>query len=219
MKHPSIRSSRTSVLRLVLLCVGVFLLAATQGCQKESKPKEEKPVLVSVDNLQTAYAREKKQSRMYGLFSTRAGKEKYKGIAALYKALERSEGIHAALHTAMMRKNSIEPAQVTYDSIVVGTTMQTVKMALSFEELEYGSMYPNLARTAGQENFQEGVDHFTMIHAVEERHVQLLREAQDKAGSIGTKYLVCPGCGYIITSDATEECPVCKTVKAKFEKM
>jgi rubrerythrin len=209
--------ARSLVVRLVLACIVLTLAAG--GCQKSEPPKEEKPTLVSLDNLQTAYARESKQSHMYGLFAPRAEKEKYKGMAAMYKALARSESIHAAMHASMMREHSIEPAAVKFDTVVVGTTMQTVKMALSFEELEFGSMYPNLARTAEQEQFKEGVDRFTMIHSVEERHVQLLKEAQDKMGNVGAKYLVCPGCGYVVTSDETDECPVCKAPKAKFEKM
>lgn len=217
MKHPSSGSTRSLVVLLVLVCAAISFAALAAGCQKAEQPKEEPKTLVSIENLQTAYARETKQSHMYGLFSPRAGKEKYKGVAAMYKALERSENIHAAMHASMMREHGVEPAAVKYDSIVVGTTMQTVKMALSFEELEFGSMYPNLTRTAEQESFKEGVDRFTMIHAVEERHLELLRGAQDKAGSIGVKYLVCPGCGYIITADQTEECPVCKAPKAKFE--
>jgi rubrerythrin len=148
MKHPSSGSARSLVVHLVLACFALSIAWLVAGCQKGEVPKEEPKTLVSIENLQTAYGRETKQSRMYGLFSPRAGKEKYKGVTALYSALERSESIHAAMHASMMREHGIEPGPVKYDSIVVGTTMQTVKMALSFEELEFGSMYPNLARTA-----------------------------------------------------------------------
>jgi rubrerythrin len=219
MKRQSSGSAPSLISCLALASIALSLAGLVAGCQKAEPPKVEKQTLVSIENLQTAFGRETKQSHMYGLFTPRAGKEKYKGVAALYRALERSENIHAAMHASMMREHGVEPAPVKYDSIVVGTTMQTVKMALSFEELEFGSMYPNLTRTAEQEQFQEGVDRFKMIHAVEERHVELLKDAQDKAGNVGTKYLVCPGCGYVVTSDETEECPVCKAPKAKFEKI
>jgi rubrerythrin len=218
MKHQSSDSARSLIRSLVLAWIALSLACLAAGCQKAEQPKEEPKTLVSIENLQTAYARETKQSHMYGLFAPRATKEKYKGVAALYRALERSESIHAAMHASMMREHGVEPAPVKYDSIVVGTTMQTVKMAMSFEELEFGSMYPNLTRTAEQESFKEGVDRFTMIHAVEERHIELLKDAQGKAGNVGTKYFVCPGCGYVVTSEETLECPVCKAPKAKFEK-
>jgi rubrerythrin len=219
MKSPSSGATSSSVVSLVLACFVAAAAWSAMGCSKAEPPKIEKQTLVTLENLQTAYGRETKQAHMYGLFTLRAAKEKYRGVERLYKALQHSEEIHAAMHASMMHGHGIEPAPVKYDSVVVGTTMQTVKMALSFEELEFGSMYPNLSRTAEQEKFQEGVDRFTMIHAVEERHLELLKDAQDKSGAIGEKYLVCPGCGYIVTSDATDECPVCKAPKAKFNKI
>ncbi len=219
MQNTSTGSSRTLVLRLVLMFVGVFLFGLSEGCQQDSKPKEEKQTLVTLENLKTAYGVSVKRVTMYERFIPQAEKEKFKGVAALYKALARSEGVHAAAHASLMRKHSIEPVQPKPDSVVVGTTMQTLKMAVSSEELESSTMYPNLLRTATLENFSEGMDQFTMIGAVEERHVELLKDAQNKMGKIDTKYFVCPGCGYIVTSDATEECPVCKNPKAKFAKI
>jgi rubrerythrin len=222
MKNHSSKSTPSFVRGLVLICWVIAAAVTAGGCGKAEPPKEpieKEKTLVTLENLQTAYAREMKQEHMYGLFSPRAAKEKYRGVGGLYRALQRSEHIHAAMHAGMMRGHGLEPAPVAFDSVVVGTTMQTVKMAISFEELEFGSMYPNLSRTAELENFQEGIDRFTMIHAVEERHLELLKEAQDNMGRIGEKYLVCPACGYIVTSEATEECPVCKAPKAKFEKI
>ncbi len=210
------------VLRLVLSCIGLVFLGLNEGCQQESKPKEEKPTLVSLDNLQTAYGVSVKRVTMYERFIPQAQKEKYKGVAALYRALARSEAVQAAVHAGLLRKFSTEPVPPKPDSVVVGSTMQTLKMAVSSEELELSSMYPNLLRTATLENFTAGVDQFTMMQAVEDRHVELLKDAQNKMGGlgrIGTLYLVCPGCGYIITSDATEECPVCKAAKSTFEKV
>jgi rubrerythrin len=174
---------------------------------------------VSVENLQTAYTVALKRQRMYDLFVPKAEKEKYRGVAGLYRALSMSEGIHGKLHDSLMRVHNAISEEPKYDSVVVGTTMQTLKMALSSEELEQTSMYPNLLRTAMAENFTEGVDQFTMVQAVEDRHVELLKEAQDKMGKIGTTYFVCPGCGYIITSPKTEECPVCKKPAAEFTKI
>lgn len=218
MKHPSL-STRSITARVVLGCLALSAAWLTAGCQKSEEPKEAPKTLVSVENLQTAYGVQLKRARMYELFVPQAEKEKYRGVAALYRALNRSESIHAAMHASLLRKHGAEPGQPKFDSTVVGTTMQTLKMALSCEELEHGSMYPNLSRTAALEEFQEGVDQFTMITAVEERHIELLREAQDRMGRIDAKFLVCPGCGYVVTSDQTEECPVCKAAKPKFEKI
>lgn len=214
--HPSVRPPSSARLHLISALAGAALLFAP-GCGGE-KPPEEKETLVSHENLQTAYGVALKRARMYELFVPQAVKERYAGVAALYRALERAEKAHAGLHASLMRSLGMEPGPVSYDSVVVGTTMQTLKMAISSEELEATSMYPNLARTAELEGFAEGLDQFTMVKAAEERHVELLKEAQDRNGRIGTKYFVCPDCGYILTTEATEECPVSKTPKSKFEK-
>jgi len=215
MKNPVNRSGRPAAWILAAF-FGLLAMVIPQGCQKDEKPPVEK-TLVSIENLQTAYGVSLKRQRMYDLFIQRAEKEKNRGMAGLYRALSMSEGVHAKLHANLMQKHNAVPAEPKYDSVVVGTTMQTVKMALSSEELEQTSMYPNLLRTAMAEEFTEGVDQFTLVQAVEDRHVELLKEAQDKIGKVGTTWIVCPGCGYILTSPKTEECPVCKTPKAQFK--
>ncbi|HLB00506.1 MAG TPA: rubrerythrin family protein [Bacteroidota bacterium] len=217
MKNPTNLSPRFRGWYLIP-CFGILALVFPQGCQKSEKPIEEKK-LVSVDNLQTAYGVSLKRQHMYDLFVPRAEKEKFRGVAGLYRALSVSEGTHAKLHAALLRENNTVPEEPKYDSVVVGTTMQTLKMALSSEELEQTSMYPNILRTATTENYTKGVEQFTMIQAVEDRHVELLKDAQDRVGRIGTTYFVCPGCGYIITSDKTDECPVCKKPRAEFTKI
>jgi len=217
MKYP-MKHSHLSTTWFIAGCFGILAMVVPQGCQKSEKPPEEK-TLVSIDNLQTAYGVSLKRRRMYDLFVPKAEKEKFRGVAGLYRALSLSEGLHGKIHESLLRKHNVVPQEPKYDSVVVGTTMQTLKMALSSEELEQTSMYPNLLRTAMAEKFTEGIEQFTMVKAVEDRHVELLREAQDKVGRIGTTYFVCTGCGFIMTSAKTEECPVCKKPAAEFIKI
>jgi rubrerythrin len=195
-----------------MLCAG-FLI----GCSQKDKAPPPPKNAVSLENLQTAYEVSLKRQRMYDKFIPQAEDEKLSGVASLYRALSASEGIHARLHAELMRKDSIEPVDPIFDSVVVGSAMQTLKMALSCEELEFSSMYPSLLRAAMAEEYAEGVDQFNAIQSVEERHVELLKDAQDRSGRIGkVKFFVCPGDGYIFTTDKTEECPVCKSTKDKF---
>lgn len=208
---------RSSAVKFFLLCMAISLAGLTTGCgNREETPPPPKNA-VSLENLQTACGVSMKRQRMYDRFIPQAEKDKYPGVASLYKALSVAEGIQADNHAALLRRNGVEPVPPVYDSIVVGTTMQTMKMAISSEELECNSMYPNLIRTAMAEEFNEGVDQFNNCHAVEERHADLLKDAQNKNGRLGKiKFFVCPGCGYIFTSDKTEECPVCKKTKDTF---
>jgi rubrerythrin len=159
-------------------------------------------------------------SRMYTLFAQRALKEKNPQMAALYSAIAKSEDVHASNHAALMRKEGIEPKTPQFDSMVVGNVMQTLKMALSSEDIEIGSMYPNLIKTADAEKFKEAQTQFEQCRDADARQEEFLKTAMDKVGKIAkTPYFVCPGCGYIFDSDKTEQCPVCNTTKDKFTKI
>jgi rubrerythrin len=55
---------------------------------------------------------------------------------------------------------------------------------------------------------------------VDTQHGELFKEALEGAGRIPkASYYVCTGCGYIMTSEKTGECPVCHSKKDKFEKI
>ncbi len=200
------------------LGAGFFMLALLYGCQKTSdEKKEEVKPTVSIENLQTAYNKSVKRSRMYAMFVTQAEKERLKNTAKLYEALARSEAIHAANHARLLRAQGVEPAAVQEEKVVVGTTAQTLKMAASSEELEYEAMYPNLAKTAMTENYAEAAEQFKKTLDVDTEHGQLIKDAADRGGKILTaKFLVCPDCGYILTSDKTDECPNCHAKKTTF---
>ncbi len=198
----------------------LLLLALNYGCEKKKEqPKEQQPT-VTLENLQSAYVKALRHNFMYTKFVPQAEKEKNVPVANLYRAVARSEEIHAQRHAELLRSKGIEPRPPQYDSISVGTLMQTLKMALSSEEIEVESMYPNLVRTAEAEKFPAATEQFTFCLEGDARQMELMKEAQDKNGKIQkVTYLVCPGCGYIFTSEEVEECPTCKTTKDKFEKM
>jgi rubrerythrin len=196
-----------------------FLLALFFGCsQKQSKPAAA-PALVTVENMQIAYGKEVKYAHMYNEFVTEAEKEHLANIAQRYRAIARSEAIHGKLHADFLKKHGAEPRQPVIDSVTVGKTLQTLKMAISSEEIETESMYPNLIRTAELEKLPEAKDQLTYVREADIRHTELLKEVLDKSGKIAkSPYLVCPQCGYILTA-AAAECPNCKAAGTTFEKV
>jgi rubrerythrin len=197
----------------------LLFLAFFFGCQRVEEPKQTKPV-VTTENLQTAYGKSVHREKMYALFVKQAEKERNKNIANLYKAISRSEAIHARNHASLLKTEGIEVTAPTDEAIVVGTIPQTLKMALSSEEMEYDGMYPNLIRSADAEKFTAASVQFSRTRDADTRHGELVREAANTDGKIApTSYFVCPGCGYVVTSDKTEECPVCQTKKGLFEKI
>ena len=200
--------------------VALLLLALAYGCQRTAPEPPKQVQTITLENLQTAYAKSIRYQQMYSSFSKRAEKDRFPNVANLYRAVARSEGVHASNHASLMRSRQAEPQPVTIDSVVVGNTLQTLKMALSSEELEVESMYPNLIQTALAEKFSEAAEQFNFTKQADARQLDLLKDAQDRAGRIArVPYLVCTGCGYIFTSDETSECPTCHVGKDRFEKI
>ena len=134
--------------------------------------------------MQTAYNREMRISKEYALFAKNAEKNRYSAIANLYKAASRSEEIHAEMAASLLRSKGIEVAPYVADSIVVGTVMQTLHLALSDESLETESMYPNLARTAEAEKFPEAAESFGHSLTADKWNAELFKDAVDKSGYI-----------------------------------
>lgn len=197
--------------------VVMIMLAFLYGCQQKKEPPKEQLPTITLDNLQTAYAKAVRYNFMYSKFAPQALKEKNKDIYNLYLAIARSEQVHADQHAALMRSKGIEPKQPTIDSVSVGTMLQTLKMALSSEEIETESMYPNIMRSAEAEKFTAASEQFKFCMDGDQRQADLLKDAQDHNGKIKIgQLLVCPVCGYIFTSKEAEECPTCKTKQDKF---
>ena len=208
-----------------LLVIAPFALALTfvaliYGCSKQEAPKTEAQAPVSFDNLRTAYGRESKMADMYVRFVRQAQKERNSGMAALFNALQRSEAIHAGNHMKLLRTAGKEVQMAAPESVVVGSVPQTLKRALSDEQIEAESMYPELKRTAEIEKLSEVALQFDRTLRADQRHAELLRDAlAHEAKVTKAQYFVCPICGYILTSAASEGCPICGTVAKDFEKI
>jgi rubrerythrin len=201
--------------------IALAALVLPYGCNQDQTSEKQKPTSeVTLQNLQTAYAKSIKHHAMYALFAKNAEQERLATMANLYHAVARSEEIHATNHASLMRSHGIEPKMPPLDSLSVGTTLQTLKMALSCEEIEIESMYSNLIRTAELEKFTDALDQFEKTKSADARQTELMKEALDKNAKIQkVPYFVCAGCGYILTSEKTDECPTCHNRKEQFIKI
>ncbi len=194
-------------LSVALLMVSLqFIL---NSCQKQELPKPSKQV-VTLANLQTAYAKAIKYKTMYSLFVKQAEKERNKIAAKLYRALAHSEEIRATNHAALLRESGVEPVTPPQETIPVGTTAQTLRMAMSSEDIQHDNMSPDMMRTALLEKDSVAAEQFRQSKEVDARHRQLLFEVLNALGKIAkVDFVLCSRCGYVFTSDATGDCPVC----------
>ena len=163
-------------------------------------------------NLMTAFAGESQARNKYTYFASKAKKEGYEQIAAIFQETADNEKEHAKLWFKLLNGGEI------------GTTEENLKAAAEGENYEWTDMYERMAKEAREEGFDhiaylfDGVAKIEKEH--EERYLKLLENVKDgkvfEAGEI--KIWKCRNCGHIVVgTKAPEICPICAHPKAYFE--
>ena len=161
-------------------------------------------------NLWIAFAGESQARNKYTYYASKAKKEGYEQIAAIFQETALNEKEHAKLWFKALNG--------------IGSTMENLVAAAAGENEEWTKMYAEMARTAEEEGFLalaaqfEGVAKIEKTH--EERYLKLLDNL--KKGEVfkkGEKVMwFCRNCGHVeIGEEAPLVCPVCKHPQAYFQ--
>ena len=163
-------------------------------------------------NLMAAFAGESQARNKYTYFASKAKKEGYEQIAALFEETANNEKEHAKMWFKLLEGGSIK------------STPENLKAAAEGENYEWTDMYAEFAKVAKEEGFDhiaflfEGVAKIEKEH--EERYLKLLANVKDSLvfSKDGEAIWKCRNCGHIVIGkQAPELCPVCKHPKAFFE--
>jgi len=163
-------------------------------------------------NLMEAFAGESQARNKYTYFASKAKKEGYEQIAALFEETAGNEKEHAKIWFKLLCGGEIPG---TADNLV---------SAAAGEHEEWTEMYKRMAAEAREEGFNSISHLFEMVAAIEktheERYLKLLKNIEDSAvfAKSEKSVWICRNCGYIVDSEkAPEKCPVCDHSKAYFE--
>ncbi|MDR3112585.1 MAG: rubrerythrin family protein [Elusimicrobiota bacterium] len=174
-------------------------------------------------NVLTAFAGESQARNRYTFFASKAKKEGYEQISAIFTETANNEKEHAELFFKFLEGGAIEISG-TFPAGIIGSTPQNLKVSAEGENEEHTKAYPEAAKIAKEEGFSEIADAFLKISVVEkhheERYLKLLENIEK--GKIFKKdkptVWKCRNCGYIYESvQAFDECPACKHSKAYME--
>ena len=163
-------------------------------------------------NLMTAFAGESQARNKYTYFASKAKKEGYEQIAAIFQETADNEKEHAKILFKLLNGGEI------------GTTAENLNAAADGENYEWTDMYAEFAKIAKEEGFDHIAYLFEEVGKIEkeheERYLKLLENVKDgkvfEAGEV--KIWKCRNCGHIVVgSKAPEVCPVCSHPKAYFE--
>lgn len=161
-------------------------------------------------NLIAAFAGESEATNKYAYYASKAKKEGYNQISAIFTETSGNEREHAKLWFKLIAG--------------IGTTEENLKAAAAGENYEHASMYPEFAKVAREEGFEEIAGMFERVAEVEKEHearyLALLKNIEEGRVFLrdGEVYWQCLNCGAIIkASEAPEVCPVCAHPRAYFE--
>ena len=161
-------------------------------------------------NLETAFAGESQARNKYTYFASKAKKEGFEQIAALFLKTAENEKEHAKLWFKEL------------DGI--GSTAENLAAAAAGENYEWTDMYDGFAKTADEEGFHELAEKFRGVAAIEKKHEERYRallhnvEMQEVFAKSEVKVWECRNCGHsVVGTQAPEVCPVCAHPQAYFE--
>ncbi|MBO6078767.1 MAG: rubrerythrin family protein [Bacteroidaceae bacterium] len=161
-------------------------------------------------NLEAAFAGESMARNKYTYFASKAKKEGFEQIAAIFEETANNEKEHAKLWFKELEG--------------IGDTAQNLGAAADGENYEWTDMYEGFAKTAEQEGFPALAARFRMVAAIEKRHEERYRallknvETAQVFEKSEVKVWECRNCGHIVVgTKAPQICPVCQHPQAYFE--
>ena len=163
-------------------------------------------------NLMDAFAGESQARNKYTYFSSKAKKEGYEQIAAIFDETANNEKEHAKMWFKLLCNGEIP------------TTADNLKAAAAGENSEWTDMYKRMAVEAREEGFNDIAVLFESVGKIEkaheERYLKLLKNLEDQTVFNKKEKVIwiCRNCGHIVDSEnAPKECPVCAHPQAYFE--
>ena len=161
-------------------------------------------------NLLKAFAGESQARSRYIFFSSKAKKEGYEQIAALFLKTADNEKEHAKLWFKELNG--------------IGDTAENLLAAAEGENYEWTDMYDGFAKTADEEGFHELAQRFRLVAAIEKHHEERYRallhnvEMAEVFAKSEVKVWECRNCGHIVIGEkAPEVCPACNHPQSYFE--
>ncbi|MFH1214290.1 MAG: rubrerythrin family protein [Candidatus Neomarinimicrobiota bacterium] len=174
-------------------------------------------------NLLTAFAGESQARNRYTYFASKAKKDGFEQIAAVFTETADNEKEHAKRLFKFLEGGEVGIA-AAFPAGVIGTTAENLLASAEGENYETTVMYPEFAKVADEEGFAEIAQVFRAIAAVEAQHEKNYRTLQKNIleNRVFEKEKVvrwrCRNCGYIHEgTKAPEKCPACNHPRAYFE--
>ena len=175
------------------------------------------------ENLLIAFAGESQARNKYTFFASVAKKEGYQAISAIFEETANHEKEHAKRLFKFLQEGDNIEIKASFPAGKIGTTIENLESAINGEHEETSNMYPEFAKIAREEGFEEIATVFENIGKAElyheERYAELLKgiEGQNLLKKNHKVLWKCTNCGYhIVSEEAPLVCPACNHSQGYF---
>ena len=166
-------------------------------------------------NILTAFSGESQARNRYTYFAAQAKKDGYVQISKIFEETANQEKEHAKRLFKLLEGGEVEIC-AAFPAGVIGTTSENLQEAANGENYETNTMYPEFAKTAKAEGFDNIAAIFMAIAVAEKQHEKryLALKANVDSGKVFKKdeevTWQCQNCGYLHKGkDALKRCPAC----------
>jgi len=163
-------------------------------------------------NLMAAFAGESQARNKYTYYASKAKKDGYEQIAAIFEETANNEKEHAKMWFKELHGGSVP------------STMENLLDAADGENYEWTDMYDEFAKVAREEGFDRIATLFEGVAQIEKEHEERYRKLIEniEGGLVFSrdedKIWQCRNCGHIVIGkEAPIVCPVCDHPQAHFE--
>ena len=174
-------------------------------------------------NLLASFAGESQARNRYTYFASKAKKDGYEQISAIFLETADNEKEHAKKFFKFLEGGEVE-ISAAFPAGIIDDTKDNLRAAAAGENLEHTKLYPEFANAADEEGFSEIAKVFREIAKVEKQHEKryLTLLANIEQDRVFKKDRVvkwkCRNCGYVHEgTEAPEECPACAHPRAYYE--
>ncbi len=174
-------------------------------------------------NLLKSFAGESQARMRYDYFSKQAKKDGLEQISAIFAETALNEKEHAKRFFKFLEGKPVE-ITATYPAGKIGTSLENLKASAEGENEEWTKLYPEFAKIAEEEGFDEIATTFKMIATVEKAHEERYRKLYEnlESGKVfkrgGKVIWKCLNCGYLHEGDtAPTICPSCLHPQSYFQ--
>ena len=164
-------------------------------------------------NLMAAFAGESQARNKYTYWASKAKKDGYEQIAAIFEETASNEKEHAKMWFKLLEGGEIK------------STPDNLKAAAEGENYEWTDMYKGFAETAKEEGFNHIAFLFEEVAKIEkeheERYKKLLKNIEDEVvfSNDGDTIWICRNCGHrVVGKNAPKVCPLCSHPQSYFER-